>query len=117
MVEVDCGRGRHRVIGTDTGLIGTDTGLLEAPDQRDRLQLSPGERAELVVEVVPDERAILRSFLPDLGMTFPVGRSNGGHDEFDIIQLRGASQLDESPPLPTELLSLDLPAEAEASRT
>jgi blue copper oxidase len=98
-------------------LIGTDTGLLEAPDQRSRLQLSPGERAELVVEVAPDDRVTLRSFPPDLGMSFPLERANGGHDEFDIIQLRGASQLHDSSPLPTKLIPLDLPDEAEASRT
>lgn len=99
-------------------LIGTDSGLLEAPDQRRRLRLSPGERAELVVEIAPNDRVTLRSFQPDLGMGFPVERTNGGHDTFDIIQLRGAGQLDESPPLPAQLVTLDdLPTEAEASQT
>jgi FtsP/CotA-like multicopper oxidase with cupredoxin domain len=98
-------------------LIGTDSGLLEAPAERTRLQLSPGERAELVVEVSPGDQTTLRSFAPELGMSFPYSRMNGGDDTFDILQIRGADQLSESPPLLAELVSLDLPDEAEASNT
>jgi hypothetical protein len=50
-------------------------------------------------------------------MSFPYSRMNGGDDTFDILQIRGADQLSESPPLPAELVSLDLPDEVEASNT
>lgn len=56
-------------------LIGTDGGLLPAPHRTDRVRLSPGERAEIVVtmraEIVvamrAGERVALRSFPPDQG--------------------------------------------------
>ena len=38
-----------------------------APNGSDRVQLSPGERAEIVVEVEPGEQAALRSYPPTLG--------------------------------------------------
>jgi FtsP/CotA-like multicopper oxidase with cupredoxin domain len=42
-------------------LVATDGGLLERPVTLDRLRLSPGERAEIVVRVRPGERTVLRS--------------------------------------------------------
>ena len=48
--------------------VASDAGLLERPYETDRVQLSPGERAEIVVDVEPGERAVLRSFAPDLGV-------------------------------------------------
>lgn len=98
-------------------LIGTDSGLLEAPDERTRLQLSPGERAELVVELSDGEQVTLRSFPPDLGMNPLFSRMNGGDDTFDILQIRAADQLVQSPPLPGELVRVDRPEEASASNT
>ncbi|MEI5035641.1 hypothetical protein RB201_32430 [Streptomyces sp. S1A(2023)] len=43
-------------------LVGTDGGLLAAPASMNRIQLSPGERAEVVVTVRPGERTVLRSY-------------------------------------------------------
>jgi FtsP/CotA-like multicopper oxidase with cupredoxin domain len=83
-------------------LVGTDGGLLEAPADLDRVQLSPGERAEVVVAVEPGERVVLRSFAPDLGLG-PLERFEGGDDTFDVLQLRAAPALDPSPPVPAEL--------------
>jgi FtsP/CotA-like multicopper oxidase with cupredoxin domain len=98
-------------------LIGTDSGLLETPGERTRLQLSPGERAELVVELSPGEQATLRSFPPDLGMNPLFSRMNGGSDTFDILQIHAADQLAQSPPLPADLVPVDRPDEASASNT
>jgi FtsP/CotA-like multicopper oxidase with cupredoxin domain len=86
-------------------LITTDAGLLEAPVERERIQLSAGERAEIVVELAPGEDVVLRSFEPDLGDTgFFNARFSGGADSFDILELRAANQLRESPELPASLI-------------
>lgn len=98
-------------------LIGTDSGLLEQPVTLTRLQLSPGERAEIVVRVSSGDEVILRSFEPDLGLDFAGDRLDGGDDTFDILQIRAAEQLTPSARLPSELVSIDRPDEASASRT
>ncbi|MFC9944076.1 cupredoxin domain-containing protein [Streptomyces pratensis] len=46
-------------------LIGTDGGLLERTTRMDRIRMSPGERAEIVVRMKPGERTTLRSFPSD----------------------------------------------------
>ena len=57
-----------------------DGGLLDAPVTTDRLQLSPGERAEIVVSLAPGERPVLRSFPPELGANAsPPLRGRGRH--------------------------------------
>ncbi|TDB79114.1 multicopper oxidase family protein [Micromonospora sp. KC721] len=84
-------------------LVGTDGGLLAAPYETARIQLSPGERAEIVVTLGPGERVVLRSYPPDLGINVWNRRFGGGDDTFDILQLRAAAQLSPSPPLPGRL--------------
>ena len=81
-------------------MIGSDGGLLPSPVTSDRVRLSPGERAEIVVAVAPGEDVVLRSHAPDLGASFPVERFSGGQDEFDILQLRAAARLRPSPQIP-----------------
>ena len=98
-------------------LIGTDGGLLESPVRLTRIQLSPGERAEIVAEFEPGERAVLRSYEPDLGTDVFQARFSGGDDTFDLLQVRAADRLDPSPPVPGHLADDDLPAEADAART
>jgi FtsP/CotA-like multicopper oxidase with cupredoxin domain len=98
-------------------LVGTDSGLLEQPHETTRLQLSPGERAEIVVDVEPGERAVLRSHSPDLGVNFPQDRFNGGDDTFDLLEIRGAPDLDDSGPLPETLVEMEAPTEDEAVGT
>ncbi|QYG93725.1 multicopper oxidase domain-containing protein [Iamia sp. SCSIO 61187] len=83
-------------------LVATDGGLLEAPVDLDRIRLSPGERAEVVVAVEPGERTVLRSFPPALGLG-PLERFEGGDDSFDVLQLRAAGELAPSPTVPEEL--------------
>jgi FtsP/CotA-like multicopper oxidase with cupredoxin domain len=98
-------------------LIGTDSGLLESPVTMTRLQLSPGERAEIVVQVAPGDEVMLRSFPPDLGLDFWSERANGGDDTFDILRVQAAGQLVESPPLPATLVQISRPKAASAART
>jgi FtsP/CotA-like multicopper oxidase with cupredoxin domain len=64
-------------------LIATEGGLLEGPQAMDRIQLSPGERAEIVVEFEPGEQVILR--LQGLKDTVyvPPGETVGLVTEFD----------------------------------
>ncbi|MBN2621739.1 MAG: multicopper oxidase domain-containing protein [Acidimicrobiales bacterium] len=99
--------------------VASDSGLLARPHETGRLQLSPGERAEIVVALEPGERTVLRSFAPDLGPIFLGGRFDGGDDTFDIVQLRAAGELAPSPPLPDRLATVDAPdaADADVTRT
>jgi blue copper oxidase len=98
-------------------VIAGDSGLLEAPVDRTRLQLSPGERAEIVVAVAPGEEVMLRSFGANLGQDFFSERMNGGDDTFDILRIRAASYLSESPPLPQALAIIERPDPASAVTT
>ena len=84
-------------------LIATEGGLLEAPEHMTRIQLSPGERAEIVAEFEPGEEVVLRSFEPELGTSFWDGRFSGADDSFDLVQVRAGDALDSSPELPDRL--------------
>ncbi|WP_431040489.1 multicopper oxidase family protein [Streptomyces sp. P1-3] len=101
----------------DFSLIATDGGLLERPHALNRIPLSPGERAEIVVRVKPGERTVLRSYPLDIGLDFWDQRMNGGDDSFDVLQLRAAGTLRDSTELPRELTRLDLPTGAHPART
>ncbi|MGV9545410.1 multicopper oxidase family protein [Nocardia beijingensis] len=84
-------------------LVATDSGLTERPMTLDRLRLSPGERAEIVVRMRPGERAVLRGGKLDAGLDFWTQRFSGGDDTFDILELRAADTLRPAPELPTVL--------------
>jgi blue copper oxidase len=105
---------RTYAFGLDDGAtfahIGSDGGLLPAPRHTQRLQLSPGERAEVVVSLTPGERRVLRSYPPDLGVNGFTARFSGGSDTLDVMQLRAAPVLRPSPELPAVLApqALDL---------
>ena len=95
-------------------LIATEGGLLDAPHELERVQLSPGERAEIVVELEAGEDVVLRSFEPDVGSVgFPNGRFVGADDRFDVLQLRAADDLAETPPVPATLAAQDESPEAD----
>jgi blue copper oxidase len=97
-------------------LIASDGGLLDAPQRLDRVQLSPGERAEVVLEIEPGEDIVLRSFKPDLGdVDFFNQRFVGADDSFDILELRAARELAESPPVPDTLVAQEEPKTAGAA--
>jgi FtsP/CotA-like multicopper oxidase with cupredoxin domain len=88
-------------------VIASDGGLLPAPVRRDHLLLSPGERAEIVVEVEPGETTVLRSDEQDAGDRF-----TGADDRFDVLQIRAADSLAPSPEVPAELTDVpDLDAD------
>ena len=101
----------------DFALIATDGGLLERPAELDRIQLSPGERAEIVVAIEPRERVVLRSYPPDLEPGSDSSRQDGGEDSFDVLQLRAATALEPSAALPTELVDIPKLDPADAAET
>jgi len=84
-------------------LIATDGGLLPAPHKTRRIQLSPGERAEIVARFEPGEEVVLRSFEPDLGTNFFDGRFSGADDTFDLLEVRAARRLAAAPAVPRRL--------------
>jgi blue copper oxidase len=100
-------------------LVATDGGLLAAPATVTRVQLSPGERAEVVVPVRPGERVVLRGFPPDLGDSITSRFTDGGRDQFDVLELRAAATPRPTPRVPAELAALPRldPAAAVATRT
>jgi blue copper oxidase len=82
-------------------MVGGDGGLIAAPYATDRIRLSPGERAEIVVAVRAGERPVLRSYPPDLGNGL-----FGGRDRFDVLQLRAAATLKRAADVPATLADL-----------
>jgi blue copper oxidase len=88
-------------------LIATDGGLLDTPQELTRVQLSPGERVEIIAAFESGERVVLRSFEPGLGTNFFENRFAGGDDSFDLLQLRAAHTLTLSPPVPRRLVRHD----------
>ncbi|MCQ4212420.1 multicopper oxidase family protein [Streptomyces longispororuber] len=103
--------------GREFALVGTDGGLLERPATTDRIQLSPGERAEVVVRMEPGERTVLRSHAQGNYGDAWQKRFAGGDDSFDVLQLRAADRLRPSPDVPSELGELELPKAADAVRS
>ncbi|RII21014.1 Multicopper oxidase mco [Streptomyces sp. YIM 130001] len=97
-------------------LVGTDGGLLEAPARMNRIQLSPGERAEIVVRMKPGEKSVLRSYPHDSYGNHWQQRFSGGDDAFDILELRAADRLRPSPELPGKLGELEVPHGKDSSR-
>ncbi|WP_433788118.1 multicopper oxidase family protein [Actinomycetospora sp. CA-101289] len=98
-------------------LVGTDGGLLPAPRAVDGVVLTPGERAEIVVELRPGARRVLRSVGHDLGAVNGVAGAAGADDAFDLLELRPADGLEPAPAVPARL-SREAPLdEAAAART
>ncbi|MHA7132814.1 multicopper oxidase family protein [Oerskovia turbata] len=88
-------------------LVGSDGGLLTAPRTVERVRLSPGDRAEVVVTMTPGQREVLRSFPPELGVNPLFARFSGGDDTLDLIELRAADDLAPSAPVPAALAAVD----------
>lgn len=100
-------------------VIASDSGLLRSPVLVRSLQLSPGERAEIVVEFEAGETTMLQSSDPDLGMGFPMERLNGGSDRFNVLEFRAAVDLTPVSPLPSNLVTIERidPSQAEIERS
>ncbi len=98
-------------------LIGTDGGLLPKAVALDQLQLSPGERAEIVIALRPGENTTLRS----LPITDRAGIDRaaefGFDDTFDILALQAAETLRPSPSLPESLIPMTALAAATTPAT
>ncbi|MGR0219325.1 multicopper oxidase family protein [Agromyces sp. ZXT2-6] len=113
---------RSYAFGWDDGrpidLIATDGGLLEASVALERVMLSPGERAEVLVRMEPGERRTLQSVMtPEAaGLQPVVAGINGATDEFDVLELRAADSLDASPEVPERLAELP-PVETDVAAT
>jgi FtsP/CotA-like multicopper oxidase with cupredoxin domain len=102
--------------GRAFSLIATDGGLLERPEPMERVQLSPGERAEIVVPMRAGERVMLRSFPQDNYGSAWQRRFSGGDDSFDVLELRAAPRLRPSAGLPSAMGAVETPDGSAAVR-
>ncbi len=102
--------------GREFQMVASDGGLLPQPLDLDRIQLSPGERAEIVVRFSPGETVALASYPPDLGHS--IGTSERfGSGTFDVVQFRAAPSLTASAPVAPELADVPAPDAATATTT
>ncbi|GAB3497135.1 multicopper oxidase family protein [Nocardiopsis coralliicola] len=85
-------------------VIATDTGMLREPAEVDRIPLSPGERAEIVVDFAEGEEALLRSFPPRNSGSGLENRIAGAEDTFDVLEVRAGAAPETSPSVPGELV-------------
>ncbi len=86
--------------------IGTDGGLLEAPVAMQSIRLSPGERAEIIVDMSDGQRTILRSVAAGGGHGGMMGGMMHDSPAFDFLELRPMETLTPSQPLPDRLAEL-----------
>ncbi|MCW3844513.1 multicopper oxidase domain-containing protein [Micromonospora yasonensis] len=87
-------------------VVGSDGGLLPETYDTERLVLSPGERAEVVVTMQPGQRSVLRSYPGAAKLDILHSRFTGIDDTFDIIELRAAKTLTGSPQVPRKLVTV-----------
>ncbi len=95
-------------------IIASDGGLLPQAVSAQRVRLSPGERAEIVVRMAGGETVSLNSTPPPLGTGDDARYSPG---TFDVVELRAAPTLTASAALPPTLSTLGAPDEAAATNT
>ncbi|MER7334285.1 MULTISPECIES: multicopper oxidase domain-containing protein [unclassified Micromonospora] len=91
-------------------VVGTDAGLLAAPVTVDRVQLSPGERLEIVVEFAPRDQVVLRSVAGDHGID---------EGDYDLLKFVAADTLAPRPAVPRRLATtprIEVPAGARERR-
>ncbi|MFN8126702.1 MAG: multicopper oxidase domain-containing protein [Candidatus Nanopelagicales bacterium] len=94
-------------------VVASDGGLLAEPVATDHVQLSPGERAEIVVRFRPGESITLSSRHPDFGHGIEASDRFGGGG-FPIVRFQAAPTLAPSPVLPRHLADVPAPDEASA---
>lgn len=101
--------------------IGTDGSLLERAVQRRSIRLGPGERADILIDVLPDTLLALLS-LPDEaggrgpGMMGMMG-SAGNDEQFTILMLRSGKLEQSEMRLPDRLIDVPSWDAAKAQRT
>lgn len=103
--------------GTPLTLVGTDGGLVPVPHRVPAVVLTPGERAEVLVDLEPGRRTMLRSLPHTLGAPRATARAIGSLDTLDVLELRAAGRLEPVsalPPVPASETPLD---EARATAT
>lgn len=79
-------------------VVGTDGGLLERAAETDRVKLSPGERAEIVVRFTAGEQIVMNSVGENSQEANDIEQDN-----FDLMRITAAKQLTASPSLPQRL--------------
>ncbi|MBB3661664.1 bilirubin oxidase [Prauserella sediminis] len=98
-------------------MIASDGGLLREPVALTRMLLTPGERAEIIVEMTPNDTTTLRSYPQDLGLSEGRSRSTGATDTLDILLLQAGGQLLPSAPVPARLATIEPLDESTAAET
>ncbi len=92
--------------------ITSDGGFLEQSIETKRLFLSPGERAEIIVDIPKDQKLVLRNFpssrnrMSGMGM---MGHMMGGVDDnerYDILEIRPSENLKPMVSVPEKLVNL-----------
>ncbi|SEN66592.1 multicopper oxidase family protein [Cryobacterium luteum] len=101
--------------GRSFDLIATDGGLLAEAAPMDGIRLSPGERAEILVQVTPGETVNLQSTPPDLGTSASAATRNAGDDTLDVLELRAAATLSSIGAPSTTLAAMEPLRKADAS--
>ncbi|WP_147919077.1 multicopper oxidase family protein [Ruania zhangjianzhongii] len=96
-------------------MIASDGGLLRSPLELERVRLSPGERAEVLVALDPGDDVRLHSFEPELG-SVAAPFAVGANDSFDVLRLVAADELAASAEVPEQLASFGLDAAAVGPR-
>ena len=88
--------------------IASDGGFLNSPVEHERLLLSPGERAEILVDMSDGAARTLMSYAPgESGGLFSSDRGLGDEqDEFKVMELRTNSELTAHTTMPETLNSL-----------
>jgi suppressor of ftsI len=79
-------------------VVATDAGALREPVEVDRVKLSPGERAEVVVRFTAGEQVVLNSRGEDRQQANDIEE-----DDFDLVRVSAAARLTVSEPLPRQL--------------
>jgi FtsP/CotA-like multicopper oxidase with cupredoxin domain len=97
--------------------VASDSGLLEHPVSKTRIELSPGERAEVIVEMHAGETVNLQSYPFESKAQFISGNLIGANDSFDIMQLRAAPSLAASAEPSANLATVEHLAAADAVTT
>ncbi|WP_234948543.1 multicopper oxidase family protein [Corynebacterium sp. CNCTC7651] len=99
-------RFHNLALGVPFNVVATDQGLLPAPVEVDEILLSPGERAEIIVDLEPGKDLMLRSVgIPRRGgLPAEAAKGFGFADTFDLLEIKAPlADTAEPAPLPETL--------------